>query len=72
MAFTLYGGRAWFDRAGVSTDGSSDSFVWVEDAVPAGSLTAGENESWVWGPDYVTYDYLPVMGQNKLIITQGE
>ncbi|HYP00527.1 MAG TPA: hypothetical protein VER76_10095, partial [Pyrinomonadaceae bacterium] len=43
MAFTLYGGRATWDRAG-----RSSSVVWVEDAVPAGSVVGGDNEGWNW------------------------
>ncbi|HEY2934704.1 MAG TPA: RHS repeat-associated core domain-containing protein [Acidobacteriota bacterium] len=67
VAFTLYGGRAWWDKSGAG------GFVWFDDALPTGAVSSGANETWTWvaAPDYVTYDYLPTMGQNKLVITQG-
>ncbi|HYP01628.1 MAG TPA: hypothetical protein VER76_15665, partial [Pyrinomonadaceae bacterium] len=43
MAFTLYGGRATWDRAG-----RSSSVVWVDDAVPAGAVVGGDAEGWNW------------------------
>jgi hypothetical protein len=43
MAFTLYGGRATWDRAGKSSD-----VLWVGDAVPTGGTTSGDNEGWSW------------------------
>ncbi|HYC87626.1 MAG TPA: RHS repeat-associated core domain-containing protein [Thermoanaerobaculia bacterium] len=54
MAFDVYGGRVWFDRAGVTactfplpaapTLGSADS-IWIDDAPPAGASLYG---SWSW------------------------
>ncbi|MGH9959590.1 MAG: RHS repeat-associated core domain-containing protein, partial [Pyrinomonadaceae bacterium] len=43
MAFSLWGGRATWDRVGKTTES-----VWVEDAVPAGATTAGDGEGWNW------------------------
>jgi hypothetical protein len=57
MAFTLQGGRATWDRAGKSSSGAptptptplpATDVVWVEDAVPAGSITSGDAEGWNW------------------------
>jgi RHS repeat-associated protein len=49
MAFTLFGGRATWDRAGASSTQSSPAeSVWVEDGTPAGAGLAGEGEGWNW------------------------
>jgi type IV secretory pathway VirB3-like protein len=54
MSFSLYGGQAWFDRAGkggcqisVASPPSSlpPDTVWVEDQVPAGATLQG---TWTW------------------------
>jgi subtilisin family serine protease len=47
MAFTLYDGRAMWDRAGKSSPPSAET-VWVEDVAPAGSTVGGEGEGWNW------------------------
>ncbi len=44
MAFTLYGGRATWDRAGKT----SSDVVWVEDAVPTGATIVGDTDGWNW------------------------
>jgi hypothetical protein len=54
MAFSVYGGRVWFDRAGVTACafpppaapalGSGDT-VWIDDDPPAGAALSG---SWSW------------------------
>jgi len=46
MAFTLFGGRAWWDNAGVSRAAPQDT-VYVDDAVPTGATTGAENDTWV-------------------------
>ena len=49
MAFTLFGGRATWDRAGISsTQPSPSEYVWVEDGAPAGAALAGDGEGWNW------------------------
>jgi RHS repeat-associated protein len=49
MAFTLYGGRATWDRAGrASTQTSPSERVWVEDRAPEGAALAGDSEGWNW------------------------
>ena len=49
MAFTLFGGRATWDRAGASSPQQSPSErVWVEDSTPAGASLAGDGEGWNW------------------------
>ncbi len=46
MAFTLYGGRATWDRAG-KVPGSET--VWSEDSVPGGAATWGDwGDAWTW------------------------
>jgi len=45
MAFTLFGGRAWWDNAGVSRAAPQDT-VYVNDAVPTGATTGAENDTW--------------------------
>ena len=47
MAFTLYGGRATWDRAG-KVDKQGKEIVWVEDNVPAGVTQHGDLEGWTW------------------------
>ncbi|MBA3241760.1 MAG: RHS repeat-associated core domain-containing protein [Acidobacteria bacterium] len=53
LAFTLYGGRATWDRAGKATQPAprqSDT-IWVEDALPSGATAApagGTTEAWDW------------------------
>ncbi len=51
MAFTLSGGRAWFDRAG-KTGGEPPppgETVWVEDAIPAGGIAQSDGgDAWTW------------------------
>jgi len=47
MAFTLYDGRATWDRAGIEA-GSPPSGAWVDDAMPAGATPVGMGESWNW------------------------
>ena len=49
MAFTLSGGRAFWDRAGkVAAAPPPTNVIWVEDAVPAGARTGGDAEGWTW------------------------
>jgi len=49
MAFTLFGGRATWDRAGKSsTQPSPSEKVWVEDSTPEGASLAGDSEGWNW------------------------
>lgn len=49
MAFTLFGGRATWDRAGkASTQPSPSESVWVEDSAPEGAALAGDGEGWNW------------------------
>ncbi|HKR02638.1 MAG TPA: hypothetical protein VJT09_18310, partial [Pyrinomonadaceae bacterium] len=49
MAFTLYNGRATWDKAGKSSQQQSSSdTVWTEDAVPAGATSDVTNDVWSW------------------------
>ena len=48
MAFTLYDGRATWDRAGIATCTPPSAAAWVEDAVPRGAMTGGNSEGWNW------------------------
>jgi len=50
MAFSMWGGRATWDRAGKtsSTTTSPIETVWSQDAVPAGAAIAGDGDSWNW------------------------
>ncbi|HEV2766012.1 MAG TPA: hypothetical protein VGV38_23710, partial [Pyrinomonadaceae bacterium] len=49
LAFTLYNGRATWDRAGKSsTQPPPFEGVWVEDRVPEGAALAGDGEGWNW------------------------
>lgn len=60
MAFTLYGGRAAWDAAGVNTTGATNSqpnntngtatgLVWVDDRLPAGAVgNADGGDGWNW------------------------
>jgi len=54
MAFSVYGGRVWFDRAGRTSCAMpappvpilpSDETVWIEDATPLGASLSG---TWNW------------------------
>ena len=47
MAFTLFGGRATWDRAGKTSSQQSER-VWVEDRAPEGAALAGDSEGWNW------------------------
>jgi hypothetical protein len=48
MAFTLFGGKATWDRAGTKTSGGVET-VWVDDSVPAGATSAYDGgDSWDW------------------------
>src|SRR5262245_1669008 len=50
MAFTLYGGRANWDRAGKA--GGAGEMIWADDALPAGAIWATDggvnSEGWSW------------------------
>src|SRR5215217_3388049 len=48
MAFTLFGGRATWDRAGKSSTQTPSEDVWVEDSTPVGAGLAGDGEGWNW------------------------
>ena len=49
MAFTLYGGRAIWDRAGKSLIvPPPGDVVWSEDGMPAGATPSGTSEGWTW------------------------
>ena len=49
MAFTLFDGRATWDRAGAGTDTVVPSSTpWVDDALPAGVEVTGSFEDWTW------------------------
>jgi hypothetical protein len=69
MAFTLYGGRATWDNAGVSRAAPQDT-VYVNDAVPTGATTGVENDSWTW----VTSNPSPELGTqaHQSSISSGE
>jgi hypothetical protein len=45
MAFTLYGGRAAWDQAGLGVECDT---VWVEDSLPTGAYPLSDYESWTW------------------------
>jgi hypothetical protein len=47
MAFTLYDGRATWDRAGVEAGGPT-SVTWVDNALPAGATATCAGEGWNW------------------------
>lgn len=48
MAFTLFGGLATWDYAGVASGGVDT--VWVDDSTPAGANLASDGgDSWNWG-----------------------
>jgi RHS repeat-associated protein len=48
MAFTLYGGRATWDRAGKTSAQSPSEEVWVDDRVPAGAAAIADGDPWNW------------------------
>jgi uncharacterized delta-60 repeat protein len=48
MAFTLFGGRAAWDDAGVAPPPPAASNAWVDDTYPAGAVTASDGPSWTW------------------------
>jgi probable HAF family extracellular repeat protein len=55
MAFTLYGGRATWDRAGKAaaqqpspTPTPAGDVAWVDDGTPAGAALDGTGEGWNW------------------------
>ncbi len=48
MAFTLFGGRATWDRAGKTSTQPPFESVWVEDRTPEGASLAGDGEGWNW------------------------
>jgi pyrrolidone-carboxylate peptidase len=49
MAFTLFNGKATWDRSGKKSAGTpGPEIVWVEDALPAGAVPAGDGEGWNW------------------------
>ena len=56
VSFTLYGGRAVWDTAGLFP--AEEEFVWIDDAVPAGAVAMPENDGWLW----VSADPAPVSG----------
>lgn len=56
MAFTLFGGRAWWDGVGKRVTGASQDTLWGDDAVPAGASVAG-NEGWTWVNQGVEADF---------------
>jgi hypothetical protein len=61
MAFTLWGGRATWDRAGLVRASSADT-IWVGDDYPAGAATWGDGgDSWTW----VTSNPTPFSGSRS-------
>jgi RHS repeat-associated protein len=50
MAFSMWGGRATWDRAGKTSAATTSAMetVWSQDAVPTGAAIAGDSESWNW------------------------
>lgn len=54
MAFTLYGGQAWWGHAGKTSSSKkptlpSNEWVWVDDQVPSGSATLASTwDEWIW------------------------
>ena len=74
MGFSLYNGRATWDRAGVNTpDGQvvvAGETSWIDDALPAGAVTATTgNDSWNW----VTANPKPFSGASahQSTVSQG-
>jgi hypothetical protein len=63
MAFTLFNGRAAWDRVGKLSStwtqpGSSPNFVWIDDAPPAGALLETHHDTWTDGT-WISSDPLP-------------
>jgi uncharacterized repeat protein (TIGR01451 family) len=56
MAFSLDAGRATWDVAGKTTGSAPpptpNDFVWMDDAVPAGSILETVNDQWLWLPPH--------------------
>lgn len=54
MAFTLFGGRALWGRAGKlvpdSETGEEKEVVWLEGSLPAGAVAHGAQDGWRWIP----------------------
>jgi len=48
MAFTLHGGRAVFDAAGIQSAvrQEPEDLTWIDDAVPAGAKPQGDGKTW--------------------------
>ncbi len=48
MAFTLHGGRAVFDAAGIESavPQEAEDIVWIDDALPAGANAQGDGAHW--------------------------
>ncbi|MDA0934964.1 MAG: PSD1 and planctomycete cytochrome C domain-containing protein [Planctomycetota bacterium] len=48
MAFTLHGGRAVFDAAGIESavPQEAEDIVWIDDALPAGANAQGDGPHW--------------------------
>lgn len=60
IAFTLYGGQATWDNAGVSSCGGGSDTVWVDDQIPAGGGTGSGDggDGWNW----ITSNPTPELG----------
>ena len=50
MAFTQYGGTAYWDEAGIdsATAQHPEDYVWIDDATPDGAQLSGEAPNWQW------------------------
>jgi RHS repeat-associated protein len=53
MAFTMYGGRATWDRAGKKA--ATPQTIWSDDSMPAGSNTGGT--TWAWVSNHVSGNF---------------
>jgi uncharacterized protein (TIGR03790 family) len=70
MAFTLFGGRASWDRAGVAASAGTPpdtitpntDHVWVDDKLPAGAVQAVAEDGWNWRADGGAPGPAPVSG----------
>jgi hypothetical protein len=53
MAFTLYGGSAYWDDAGYLVNGSGTEQIWVDDMPPAGAVLSEDGgDGWVWSTSW--------------------
>jgi hypothetical protein len=73
-AYTLYGGKAFWDETGYMPNGSSiDERPWFDDALPAGAIAYSSSDGWHWAAakrDWLQFGGDPAHSGNNQLETQ--